>query len=249
MEDHRRAGDLFRERDHLLAFEIEPPPGGFLLTTPGRIVLAVEPEIGPGWLEFESPDLCVQWTVRSNRQRTVITRGFTTGPASTDGYWIERGGVLRAHRFLFINTVHVDPLNGLEIAGDLVPRLKARFWPADILGQKWPSYPLHVAEQVPLSLTQGTGGTAVGFDADAILASGVSVAMWPPGYRRFSWFSATRILTAQIRRPAGPPVPFNDATVTASAGGPTPLAPDLSVSYRNPDVLLTANVLQTWSVR
>jgi hypothetical protein len=117
----------------LIAREFEPTTFGGQFTTADQagILMNVHPDLGPGYLEFQSRDLFVQWTLSESSDLVDFDRQFRTGPASYAGVFLLSGGILRY-------ACQVEPLQfqvPVDYAG-LVntgvrpePLLQARFYP------------------------------------------------------------------------------------------------------------------------
>lgn len=117
----------------LIAREIEPSTFGGQFTSADQagVLISVNPKLGPGYLEFHSRDLFVQWSLSESSDLIDFDREFRTGPASYAGVYLLSGGILRYE-------CQVEPLQfkvPVDYAG-LVdtnqrpdPLLQARFYP------------------------------------------------------------------------------------------------------------------------
>ena len=117
----------------LIAREIIPSTFGGQFTGPDRrgVLISINPKLGPGYLEMQSRDLFVQWSLSESSDIIDFDRQFRTGPASYAGVYLLSGGVLRYD-------CQVEPLQfriPIDYAGLLdtterpQPRLQARFYP------------------------------------------------------------------------------------------------------------------------
>lgn len=117
----------------LIAREFEPPNvgGQFTGTAQSGVLISVNPELGPGYLEFNSRDLFVQWTLQESSDLVTFDRQFRTGPASYAGVFLLAGGILRYDCKVAPLQFHVvEDYAGL-VAVNIRPEplLQARFYP------------------------------------------------------------------------------------------------------------------------
>lgn len=93
-----------------------------------RNVIAISNDCGPGFLEFWSPDAFVQWAVTQSGDGKQDVRAYITGPGSTYGIYLPRGGELTCN-VVQRARAHVFEYNGAFQPGDIVPEVRAKFYP------------------------------------------------------------------------------------------------------------------------
>jgi hypothetical protein len=118
----------------LIAREIIPSTQGGQFTSADRsgVLISINPKLGAGYLEFNSRDLFVQWSLSESQDIIDFDRQFRTGPASYAGVYLLSGGILRYEckdeplQF----TVPVDYAGLVDTTLRPRPRLQARFYPS-----------------------------------------------------------------------------------------------------------------------
>ena len=93
-----------------------------------RNVLAISKNCGPGYLEFWSPDCFCDWEVVQTGDGKADPRKYRTGPASTSGIYLPRGGELKATVLLEARAA-VNEYNGALLRAAQTPEVRAKFYP------------------------------------------------------------------------------------------------------------------------
>lgn len=93
-----------------------------------RNVLAISKACGPGYLEFWSPDAFVKWTVTQTGDGKADPRDYRTGPASTSGVYLPRGGEL-VGTVIGESQVAINEYNGAWQRLAPIPEVRAKFYP------------------------------------------------------------------------------------------------------------------------
>lgn len=117
----------------LIAREIEPATfgGQFTSADSSGTLISVNPKLGPGYLEFQSRDLFVQWTLQESSDLIGFDRQFRTGPASYAGVYLLSGGILKyaCHVAPLPFSIPVDYSGLVDTNLRPDPLLQARFYP------------------------------------------------------------------------------------------------------------------------
>lgn len=93
-----------------------------------RNVMAISKACGPGYLEFWSPDCFVKWEVMQTGDGKADPRRYRTGPASTSGVYLPRGGELRGEVIQQARQ-RINEYNGAWEREAVEPQVRAKFYP------------------------------------------------------------------------------------------------------------------------
>jgi hypothetical protein len=117
----------------LIAREIIPSTSGGQFTSADSrgVLISINPKIGPGYLEMQSRDLFVDWTLSESSDLISFDRQLRTGPASYAGVYLLSGGVLRydCQDAPLQFQVPIDYAGVVDTTLRPAPRLQARFYP------------------------------------------------------------------------------------------------------------------------
>jgi hypothetical protein len=109
-------------------FPVAPVP--FPVAVPPVVeMLRIPPEVGPGYLEFWSPDCYASHVVRQSEDASTDPREYRTGPASKTGVFLPRGGSVESVVYSTARFA-VKEYNGYQTAERPLPELRAKFYPA-----------------------------------------------------------------------------------------------------------------------
>lgn len=108
-------------------FPVGPIP--FPVPAPAVVqMLRIPPEVGPGYLEFWSPDCFAGHRVVQSEDAAPDPREYRTGPASKSGVYLPRGGYVESVVYL-TNRFHVNEYNGFQTAERPQSEIRAKFYP------------------------------------------------------------------------------------------------------------------------